>query len=491
MEVTALRCTTCGAPLPRPQPGEEWIKCEYCGFLNKIVDASKYMEKLKKDFEKWIREILPPTVATSTTVDLAARHQIFQNIVKPKLALIKANMKAKYLQYMSTPLFPIPPPKEPGEESKFYFEEALKVQSIRDIAVAEEDVKFVNEILFFSNTTGYLVNALKSLSKYDVRSALKNIEEALNNTPDDPSYSLVKQRLNAVKTVISALQQIYDRNTLSAVDLAKTSIELYNGLLAKISSTVTPEVNKGIVEVEKTIAEAIYNIAEASHRFFTAGKDPLEVVKWVETYMKVFPWLRDNYKRPIQDVVEVTSDLKKFIYAKTGSPDVLVLQGKGSIYVPFHIVECRVSYAKGLIFKKGSESKLTLLVSSVVPFVEKPVLDVFGLYSGRMVQPDKVEESPLFSVVREVVSWAKASSVPEGAKGFPPLITSILAESIADGYIGEARVKYGGKITFASTRAAGLVYIPFTPVDQRTLIGERELKLRLTSELNNLIKLAL
>ncbi len=491
LETIALRCTTCGAPLPKPQPGEEWVKCEYCGFLNKLVDATKYVEKLKRELEKWIREILPPTTTISTVADLAARHQIFQNIIKPKITMIKANVRAKYLQYVSNPLSPYPPPKEPGEDSRGYFEEALKIQTIREFAVSEDDAKLVNETIFFSNTTGYIINALKALSKYDIKSALKNVEEALNSIPSESSYELVKLRLNAVKTVISALTQIYDRNTNAAVSLAKTSIDLYNELMNKTSSTILPEANKGIVEIEKIIAEAIYNIADASHRYFTAGKDPLEIMKWIETYMKVYAWLRENYGRPIQDLIEISYNFKKFVYGKTGSPEISIVESSGSIYIPFHIIDCRFSYTKGFIFKKGSESRITLLVSSIIPYVENPVIDVLGLESGVPVKPEKISEYPIINLVNNVVSSAKNSSFPGDSRGFPPFITNVLAEKIADKYIEKANAKYRDKITFASTKSTGIIYIPFITRNQRILNNKLGFDLKLTIDFNNLVKLAL
>ncbi|HDN01575.1 MAG TPA: hypothetical protein ENF42_01220, partial [Candidatus Bathyarchaeota archaeon] len=99
METTVLRCTNCGAPLPKLQPDEEWIRCEYCGFLNKVVDATCYIEKLRSEVEKWIRELLPSGIAFATVKDVGARHQIFQSLIKPKLLITRANMRAKYLQY--------------------------------------------------------------------------------------------------------------------------------------------------------------------------------------------------------------------------------------------------------------------------------------------------------------------------------------------------------------------------------------------------------
>lgn len=488
METISLRCTTCGAPLPKPEPGEEWVKCEYCGFLNKIVDASKYIEKLKNDIQKWIREILPPTVISSTTIDVAARYQIFQSIIKPKLAIIKANMKAKYLQYISNPITPIPPPKPLGEDSKVYFEESLKIQTIRDFAVSDDDVKYLIEALMFTNVSGYLVNAFNALSKFEIRSAYKNIEEAWMSIPDYPEYSLIKQRLNAVKTTLLAVQQIYERNTLSALDLSKIAIELYSDLLVKASSSTMPEVNKGLIEVEKTIAETVFNIAESSHRFFTSGIDPLEAMKWIESYMEVFTWIRENYRRPIQDLLELSILFKKFVYAKTGSPELNIARGEGSIYIPFYVVECRVSYPKGFIFKKGLETKMMLLVSSIVPYVENPVTDVLGLYTRRLIPPDQVENSPVLKTINELLSTARRDHLPSGVKSTSPFITSVLAEKISDNYIQEANNRYGGKIKFASTNTIGVLYLPFKTLDSKTLVSDHGLVLKLRVELDNLLK---
>jgi len=491
LETTALRCTNCGAPLPKPQPGEDWVRCEYCGFLNKIVDATRYIEKLRMELEKWIRELLPPTAVSSTVVDIAARHQIFQSIIKPKLLLTRANIRAKYLQYLSNPVSPIPPPTPPSEDSKQFFEETLRVQAVKDFAVSEEDSKFVYETIVYGSTAGYLINALKALSKHDVKSALKNIEEATAQIPDEPGFTLVKQRLNAVKSILTALDQLYNRNTSAAVDIAKASIDQYNLLLEKTGSTAIPEVNRGILEVEKQVAEAVYHISEAAHMFFAAGKDPLEIIKWVEAYTSVFKWLRENYKRPVQDIVETSLNLKKLASARAGSPEVNVAPGKGGFYIPFFTVECRFSFVKGLLLKKGSESRLTLLVAGLPPYIENPVLDVLGIYSGKTVQPDKIAEAHGYLLAREIAGSAKPSSIPGDAKAFPPLISSVLAEKLADGYIEAANNKYRGKITFASSQATGIVYIPFNTVDQRTMVYEKGLGLRLATELNNLVKLSI
>ena len=490
METVALRCTNCGAPLPKPKPGEEWVRCEYCGFLNKIVDATAYVEKLRRDLEKWIREILPSTTISSTMADLTARHQIFQEIIKPKVMIARSNLKAKYLLYLSTPLTPISPPTSSSDDPKLIFEETLKIQTVRDFAVSEDDSKLVQETIIYGNTAGYLLNAVKALSRFDVKSALKNIEEALAGIPDEHGFNLVKQRLMAARSVLTAFSLLYDRDTQAALDTAKTGIDQYNMLLDSVGPSAPPEVSRGVLEAEKMIAEIVYKISEASHEFFRAGRDPLEVLRFVESYTKVFQWIRDTYKRPLSDLVEVIENLRGIVLAKNGSSQVYVAPGSGNFYLPFYVVESRFSFVKGMLLKKGEESRLTVLVSAIAPYTANPVTDVFGVHSGRPVKLERIEEAPLYPVLKNIVSSIKASGLPADARVIPPLISSVLAEKIFDGYMNMVSNKYGGKIKFASSQATGVIYIPFNPVNQQTLACERGLSISLITGLDNLIKLS-
>ena len=491
METIALRCTNCGAPLPKPEPGEEWVKCEYCGFLNKVVDATAYVERLKRDLEKWVREIIPATTISSTVADLTARHKIFQEIIKPRVMMARSNIRAKYLLYLSTPLTPIPPPSSLSDDSKLIFEETLKIQVVREFAVSEDDSRLVQETIIYGNTAGYLLNTIKALSRFDIKSALKNIEEALAVIPDDPEFNLVKQRLRAARSVLTALSLLYDRDTQAALDIAKTGVDQYDTLLDSIGSSVTPEVSRGVLEAEKIIAEIVYRISEASHEFFRSGRDPLEILRFVEAYAKVFQLIRDTYKRPLSDLVEVIENLRRIMFAKNSLSQVYVAQGSGSIYLPFYVIESRFSFVKGMILRKGEGSRLTILVSAIAPYVANPVPDVFGVYSGKLVKPENIEEAPLYSVLKSIISSIRSSSVPADARVIPPLISSVLAEKIFDNYMIAVNNKQGGRITFVSSQATSVVYIPFNPVNKQTLIHEKGLSMSLTIDLDNLTKLSI
>jgi len=487
VEVYKLRCTNCGAPLPEPKQGDSWIKCEYCGYTNKIVDASKYVENLKRELEKWIREILPPSVITSTTVDVAARYQIFQNLIKPKVSLTRANVRAKYLQQLSQPITPFITAKLVlSDDSKRFFEEALKIESLKDFAVAEEDQKLLSETLLYENLTAYLANMFRALSNNDSRTALKNCEEALQVIPELPEYSLVKERLKAVHSMLSAINELWNRNTSASLTLINNSVSLYNSLLQKISGKAVPEANPGILEAEKLCAESLANVIETAHRLFTVGEDPLKMMEWFEKYVPLFNRVRETHKRPIQDLLEITTRVKEVVYSKTGFSELNVVRGQGTYYIPYYIVEARFSYVKGFLLKKGAESSIKLMIAGAAPVIEGPVLDVLGVSAGRPIPPDRVEEAPALKFINELLSRKVKASIPSRAKTVPPLIASVLVEKLADSYIMNANNYYRGKITFASTSVSELIYLPFTEVDKKTLDFEGRLRVKLNTDLNAL-----
>lgn len=486
MEVYKLRCTNCGAPLPEPRPGDSWVKCEYCGYTNKIVDASKYVESLKLELERWIREILPPAVITSTTVDVAARYQIFQNLIKPKVSLTRANVRAKYLQQLSQPITPfITTTPILSDDSKRFFEEALKIEALKDFAVVEEDQKLLSETLIYENLTAYLANMFRALSKNDTRTALKNCEEALQAIPELPEYSLVKERLRAVHSMLSAVNELWNRNTSASLTLISNSVSLYSSLLQKVSGKAVPEVNPGILEVEKLCAESLANVIEIAHRLFSVGEDPLRMMEWFEKYVPLFNKLRETHKRPLQDLLEITARVKEVVYSKTGLSGLSVVRGQGTYYIPYYVVNARFSYVKGFLLRKGAESSIKLLIAGAAPLIEGPVLDVLGVSAGKPISPDKVEEAPALKFVEELLSRKAKTGIPPRARVMPPLIASVHVEKLADSYIEKANNYYRGKITFASTMVSELIYVPFTEVSKGVLDFEGRLRIKLSVDLKS------
>ncbi|MEM0223028.1 MAG: hypothetical protein QXJ99_01355 [Thermofilum sp.] len=491
MEVQKLRCTNCGAPLPKPQPGDEWIRCEYCGYTNRLVDSSKYVNELKQELERWVRDILPPAIVTSTTVDTAARYQIFQSIIKPRVSLTRSNVRARYLQCLSHPIVPfMASGASVTDDSKQFFEEALKIESLKDFAVTEDDQRMLSETLAYETIAGHLLNALRTLSVNDVKMALKNVAEALQLLPDVPGFSLVRERLRAVHAMLSAVNELMNRNTSSSLTLIRDSISLYNSLLQRISGKALPEANPGILEIEKLCAESLANIVDSANRLFTAGEDPLKVLEWFERYAGLFNRLRETYRRPMQDLLEVTSHVRNVVYSKTGLGEVDLVRGSGTYHIPYYIVETKFSYVKGLLLRKGAESSMMLMVTGIAPYALNPVVDALGVQAGRPVPPDRVHEAPAHILAGELLTRKVRANLPPRARTVPPLITFVHAEKLADAYISSANSHYRDRITFASTSAKELLYLPFTQVDSRTLDFEDRLRIQLSTNVEILEKLS-
>ncbi|MEM3849233.1 MAG: hypothetical protein QXS42_05685, partial [Zestosphaera sp.] len=82
------------------------------------------------------------------------------------------------------------------------------------------------------------------------------------------------------------------------------------------------------------------------------------------------------------------------------------------------------------------------------------------------------------------------ANLPPRARTVPPLITFVHAEKLADAYISSANSHYRDRITFASTSAKELLYLPFTQVDSRTLDFEDRLRIQLSTNVEILEKLS-
>ena len=486
MQIYKLRCTNCGAPLPEPKPGVNWVKCEYCGFVNRIIDASHYTESLRLELEKWIRELIPSTMITSTTIDVAARHQIFQNLIRPKINLTRSNLRAKYLQYLSKPLTILDLSDSPKEDSKQYFEETMRIERLKEFAVSEDDQRFLNEALLYGYIVAYLINMLRALSRNDILLALKNCEEAINVIPDAPELSLVKERLRAIHTTLTAYNELWNRNTSASLTLLRNALDLYRSLLDKVSNKTIPEANSGVLEAEKTVAEALLNIFDSANRLFMAGEDPLKIMVWFEKFLSIFGRLREIYKRPLQDMLEITSRVREIVYSKTGAGELPVVKSGGAYYIPYYVVETKFSYVKGTFFRRGVNSSINIFVSGISPLVEDPVLDVFGLGSGRVLPPDKIEDSPTHNIIKEILSRVVRTSISSQEKTLPTIINSVTAEKIVDSYIMSVNSYYRGKITFASSSANELIYIGFRVVDKKTLDFEGRIRIRLREDIGSL-----
>lgn len=156
--MSELKCVHCGAPLPKPKAGEEYITCEFCGYTNRVKDSTSYIEQLKFEIQSWLKTLVPANIINAgSVVDAVSRHNIFVTMIKPDLLSKHLEVNSRIAHIISMPLIFLPfwdvsikvdidPPKEA-------FEEAAKIESLKPLAVVEEDAAFVNKVLAANTRT--------------------------------------------------------------------------------------------------------------------------------------------------------------------------------------------------------------------------------------------------------------------------------------------------------------------------------------------------
>lgn len=452
LQLEKLRCTNCGAPLTQPKPGENFIKCDYCGFLNKITDTTAYIERLKNEIMKWLSQVLPQQSIITTTADPVARHHIFQAYIKPNLIVVNTNAKTAFIQSIHKPLIVFNPVYVlECSDPKSLFERSILVDGIADLAVSDEDKIFLHDTKKNLLVPAYVCNAIKDALEEKYNETIKNIDEAIALVENSDDRALLA-RLRIAKTVYTALRELYERNPIVAYNLLTDAEKLLDELLNKRND---PGVVKYLpaLEIEKDLVKLTQGITEMSKSFFEHGEDPLKPLAFMK---KITGYIVDNvrkYNRPFKDVIDIVELDKRTFLARLGKQRVKVL-GDGDIFIPFYVVGVNITYTSGILFKKGQETKIDLLISAASP-VHSSLTDIFNTYSGKPISIEKDQD--MIKSVSMVLGSMREDYLRK--KTVPPLISSSIADIIADRYLDAARSRYAGKIKLSTTQVRDLVYI--------------------------------
>lgn len=452
IQLEKLRCTHCGAPLPQPKQGESFIKCEYCGFLNRINDTTAYVDQLKNEIAKWLSQILPQQTIVSTTADPIARHHIFQGYVKPNLIVINTNAKTSFIQTTHKSLIVFNPVyMSECVDPRSLFERSILVDGVAELAVAEEDKLFLDDTKRNLLMPAYLCNAIRDASEEKFAESIKNIDEALALAESSGDKALIS-RLKIAKTAYTSLRELYERNPLSAYNLIQDAERLMGELLNKRDD---PSIAKYLpaLEVEGGLVKLFKDLAEVSKACFENGLDPLTPLVPMKKAINHIVRNAKIYNRPFKDILDVVGLDKKTLLARLGRERVKVLGG-GNIYLPFYMVSANITYTSGLLFKKGLETKIDVLISAVPPILSG-LTDVFSLYSNRPVNIEKEQE--LVKSVSLALTNAREDYLR--SKAVLPLISHSIADAVADKYMEIARSKYSGKIKLSTTQVREIVFI--------------------------------
>jgi len=471
----ALKCVKCGAPLPEPKPGSEYIACEFCGYTQKIVDAKEYIEKLRGEIFAWIREMLPQQAIIATTADVIARHTLFISYMKPKILPKFTMIKSKLQALMSKPLVDAPymptSSLKPSDSSKVIFEEVAKLQSIDQLAVVDEDRTFYIDVLLTYLTYAYLnvileiVSSKGKVSGDSIDFVVRNLNSIVDEYSKYPEKADETLRPVALLRSYQALQSLFNGDIASAKQLIEDSLSTYNKALEKYSNSKSLIIYVPAIKSEIIVAKAVKELIDLGLKLQEYGESPTSFMPALSKYIDAIA--------PHRDKKDIYEELIHFFIntyrAKFGEPTVDVVQGSGNVYIPFWVVKVTYTFTTGALWmKKGKAIEDYGLIIATDPYVHKPYVDIFNVKAGFLDRITGKEETLTEDFVKKILVYSRKASIPSNIKVVPPTCSARRAEEIFNSYIANlSRINpdIGKKLKFGSSQAQSIVFIP-CKVDQ-------------------------
>lgn len=462
-ELKALRCVKCGAPLPLQLSETDYVKCEFCGFTQKLVDMREYLDKLRGEIYNWVKTMVPPSVAVSQVVDPMARHNIFIFNIKPKILGDFTSVKSKLSTQLTHALFIPPLYRFSGskiEEPKKCFESSAKIQSLESMAVLDEDKSFLDDVIATYETYAYIINAFDLiLNKSDLTFLIKNFEQATATLEKVPGKIIEYKRMHGVTEAYRALDEFLKGDLNTAKRLTGSAIKRLEDVQKEAGKSTTTAVMIPSTALDISTLKTLNNFIEASLKLFEAGRSATELLPYLQKYFDVAEELRTTRGDNTKIYEELSTHLRKIVDAKTGGDHVEILPGHGNLLFPLWIVSVNYTFATGaLLWKKGKEVEDKLLVAGTSPLATQPVTDVFGSSAGLIDKLAGKETTLSSGFISNVLTQIRKTSISSKVKVIPPLLTKSGSEQIAETYLSYVSRRLGGKIKFGAAHALGLIY---------------------------------
>jgi len=481
IEVIGLRCSKCGAPLPKPEKDSEYVKCEFCGTLQRIVEASSYTEKLKTEVLKWIREFMPISMGAIQTVDTLARHNIFIAYIKPKLIPEYSQLKARILKTLSSPLLLLGNIKinVTGDDPKEFFEKFVKIESLSPMAVVPEDQEFYYEVYSVYALNAYINNYMKMGLSGDIDAAIKNLEELGNILANINKAIPINMRVKSLAGALKAWKYLKEGDYASATTLLEEALRSNRETRELIIRDPQLSIMITAIDTEAMLIKSLLNYAIVEKALFEAGRQPQELMSFLDRYLRVIEEIRELYGKNLSIHYEVSEKIKTIFMSKLGKETVDIMPGQGEILVPMYLMRISYTFTTGsLMWKKGKEYRDYVLVLATFPYANIPVTDTFRLKSGFLDRLRGREEKLTIDVVTNAIASAKRDYITLPV--IPPISDSEMAKRVADNYLSEVSKRLGGKISMGASSAEKVVYCPARIVNNDIYIdflGEAQVSL--------------
>ena len=465
MAIVSLKCTTCGAPLPDAGSGSEYIKCEYCGTTQKLIDSQKYIESFRGELYAWLQGLIPSSAAGSVTADPVARHNIFVFNVKPRVMTDYITMKSHLSMLLSKGLFYLPFSRsirlDSPDSSKKAFENLARMQSIEQLAVNEDDRTFYNEVVSTYTLYSYVLIMADLLPKKDNTSILeKNFENTLKILEACPQRKVEYLRMTGLYTGYRALDRFMRGDTAGCARLVSEAISKLEDSLNEVQRSVSSAIYRPAISGELCALKALMRLNETASKLTGAGHSPVEILPLLEKYVALLDQFQVENKIACEELVESWCQA---VEAKNGIGKVDSMGMSGDLFVPFWEVSLTYTFKTGaILWAKGVKVEDKLLVAATYPMAKEPVTDIFKT-NGEVALMDRIsgkETTMTGSGIKDLVCNIAPNPIPAGTKVFPPLLSNEMAESVANRYLAQVGKRYNGKYTFGTVKAERLVYLP-------------------------------
>jgi hypothetical protein len=492
-DIIALRCKYCGAPLQQVESGSEFVKCESCGTLQKLVDAKAFLDQIMGQVYSWINRAIPAgfDISNATNVDPVARHSIFYNNVKPIVETEFTEYKFNSMNLLSNPLIILPFRVDrsisPANRSSQVFEFNARIRSVMPLAVDEPSRQLLEDTNRISLTYAYLLNniALMAEGKSETFHLMAaNFNQAAQLLKGPERYKPLLDRMLGLYYLAQSIDYLVSGKAPSCRASAAQGFEKLETAKKEVFGNIEYAVMYQSIDKESTIAKIILNMAGLADR--DPSNNPLATIALMERIIRIntaqCSYATEKWRMAFLDsnrLNDLISMLSWIVEAKAGNSTLPIAMGGGQYLIPFWIVDLPYSFQTGALWmKKGVEAHESLLVpadfTTDPKALENPTMaitDVFrstaqgGMFDGLTGRESSISQGGQIKNLIQNVSMNQVGS----RKVVVPLSTRKEAGILVSEYIGQLKrtnSTVANKLKLSAPRVDRMILIPGEISDQ-------------------------
>ena len=440
-----LRCTNCGAPLPKPSPGQKYIRCIYCGHVQRVIDARQYLDKLLGEVYSWISSIIPEPQQRVETIDRLARYRIFVDTIKPRVETLLIEYRPLLKAALSEPLFVVPEwwhsahKKVELDDVRKTFIDLARVESVEGFAVDPQSQSFIKKAIGTIGSYAYIQNL------HYLASEESETELLLNNVSAAKRYALLLEdkplleRLESIKVAYLSVIKAFNGEPDFMDYIAEAERKLAILSSQRIGGK-TAMIGPGL-HLEHRRIKALKHLFSAINSYTAQTNTGIqEIMAKIEAYFEEVNRLSSlilrGYLSPDEDLEEMLSRLSDILFSKIGSGKLYIVGSKGEWLIPLWIADFRYVFSTGFLFTEKSRVVSAKIIVPAIP-ADPQVSDVFkGAPNYGFLDWLLGQEKTLTSNTPSMIYRVARQETPRlSDKIIPPMITSKAATDLLEAYL--------------------------------------------------------